>query len=224
MAMNIIRTAAIELSTIPAIAYKQKLSAGGAGVKIHRFDKKATGVFTIDKRTGEGVAYGPVDEKLFPQEAIEEAIEVTQGLPYSKRGKLQVNHEEITREPEDVCEDDGDAIDMVDSDEYNAIIDRYRDEKGKMNYQLMNRDFMAFANKSAVVSDMITRGDVEEDILRFIVKSRATFLSGKKESLTDKETDALIETLEEIDSRSAFKELKQYLRRRLARPSIVDRG
>ncbi|MDL2319237.1 hypothetical protein LJC74_09250, partial [Eubacteriales bacterium OttesenSCG-928-A19] len=61
------------------------------------------------------------------------------------------------------------------------------------------------------------------DILRFIIKSRATYLSGKKESLSDKETDALIETLDEIDPRGAFTELKAYLRRLLARPSVVDR-
>lgn len=224
MTMNIIRTTAVELTTIPALAFKQKLlSAGGAGVKIIRMDKHATGVFTIDKRSGEGVAYGPVDEKLFPQEAVEEAIELTMGLPYEKRGKLNIHAFEAEREPDDVCEDDVEALDMVGSDEYNAIVERYRNEKGKMNYKLMNKDFMQFAGKSKVVGDMIAQGALEEDILRFILKSRATFLSGKKESLSDKEVDALMETLEEMDPRGAFKDLKAYLRRQLARPSVVDR-
>jgi len=50
-----------------------------------------------------------------------------------------------------------------------------------------------------------------------VVKSRATFLSGKKESLEDGEVAALIETLDEIDPRSAFKELAAYLKRLLAK-------
>ena len=56
--MNIIRTTAVELAAIPAIAYKQKLSAGGAGIKIFRLDTDASAVFSIDRRTGEAVPYG----------------------------------------------------------------------------------------------------------------------------------------------------------------------
>jgi hypothetical protein len=43
--MNIIRTTAVELSLIPAIAYKQKLASGGAGIKLFRLDQDATAVF-----------------------------------------------------------------------------------------------------------------------------------------------------------------------------------
>ncbi|MDL2225246.1 hypothetical protein LJC20_03435, partial [Eubacteriales bacterium OttesenSCG-928-M02] len=83
--MNIIRTQAIELTTIPAIAYKQKLQSGGAGIRILRLDQDASGIITLDKRTGEGVPYGPLDEALFPQEAIDEAIDATVGMPFSAR-------------------------------------------------------------------------------------------------------------------------------------------
>lgn len=220
--MYIIRTPAVELSTIPALAYKQKLlAAGGAGVKLIRLDQDATAVYTIDRRTGEGEPYGKVDEKLFPREAVEEAIELTLGIPYSKRGKLNVKAFETQKEREDVAEDDGDDIDMVGSDEYEAICERYGDEKGKLNYQLLNKDFIQFASKSKVVGEMIASGAQEDNIVRFIVKSRATFLTGKKESLSDKETDALIETLDEINPRSAFKELKSHIRRQLAKPSAA---
>lgn len=216
--MNIIRTAAVELTTIPALAYKQKLlAAGGSGVKIMRLDREAHAVFTIDKRTGEGQPYGKVDAKLFPEEAIAEAIDLTVGLPYAKRGKLSIKAAEAEREKEDVTEEDGEAIDMVGSEEYEAFIDRYCDEKGKLNYALMNKDFIQFASKSKVVSEMVAKGALEEEILHFIVKSRATFLSGKKESPSDREVDALMETLDEIDPRSAFKETRSYIRRLLAR-------
>jgi hypothetical protein len=120
-------------------------------------------------------------------------------------------------DPEDVTEEQVDALDMVDSDEYKAIISRYSNEIGKLNYALMNKDWIQFAAKSKSVGEMVAKNSSDGDILRWIVKSRATMLSGKKESLDDKQVDALIESLDEIDPRSAFKELKAFLRRRLAR-------
>ena len=215
--MNIIRTSAVELSSIPAIAYKLKLQAGGAGLKLFRLDTEATAVFTIDKRTVSVTPYGPYNAELFPEEAVREAYDLTQGLPYSARGKINVKVFETKADAEDVTEEEVEAVDMVDSDEYDAIVDRYSDENGKMNYQLMNKDFIQFAAKSKVVQEMVASKRLEADILTFIIKSRATFLTGKKDSLSDKEVAALIETLDEIDPRGAFKELKAHIRRMLAK-------
>ena len=218
--MNIIRTQAVELCSIPAIAYKQKLSAGGAGLKLHRLDSNETAVFDIDRRTGEAKPYGPHNnkEKLFPEEALREALELTRGLPYSARGKIEVKgFTTMATEPEDVTEDLVEAVDMVDSDEYQAIVTRYSDEQGKLNYTLMNKDFIQFAAKSKTVDELVAKHASEEDILLFIIKSRATFLSGKKESLDETQVAKLIETLDEIDPRSAFKELKAWIRRMLAK-------
>lgn len=213
--MNIIRTAAVELSTIPAIAYKQKLASGGAGIKLHRLDSEAVAVFTIDRRTGGPVPFGPVDAALFPEAAALEALEITVGMPYSARGKLKVSGIE-KKEAEDVTEAEADAIDMVDSDEYVAIVERYSDEKGKINYPLMNKDFIQFAAKSKLVGELVVKKALEDEIVRHIVKNRAAHLANKKDSLTDAETDKLIETLDEIDPRSAFKELKNHIRRMLS--------
>lgn len=215
--MNIIRTPAVELTAIPAVAYKQKLASGGSGLKILRLDQDASAVFTIDRRTGDSAPYGKVDSELFPDTAVDEALEATSGLPYSSRGKIRITSFELPAEEEDVQEDDTEKIDMVGSDEYKAIVDRYSDEKGKMNYQLMNKDFIQFAAGSKVVASMVADKADPKDILHFIVKSRATLIANKKESLSDKEIDALIETLDEIDPRSAFKELNNYIRRLLAR-------
>jgi hypothetical protein len=215
--MNIIRTKAVELQVIPAIAYKQKLASGGAGVKIMRMDCDKSAVYTIDKRTGEAVPYGTVDEEVFPMEAFDEAIELVGGLPYSSRGNIKITVFEENRE-EDVVEDaPEDQVDMTLSDEYIAIVERYSDEKGKLNYQLMNKDFIQFASKSKVVNDMAGNMATQEEILLFVIKSRATFISGKKESLDDESVKLLIETLDEIDPRSAFKELKAHIKRILAR-------
>jgi len=215
--MNIIRTTAVELTLIPAIAYKQKLSSGGSGIKIHRLDQDAAVVFTIDRRTGEGQPYGKCDAGLFPDQAVDEALELTSGLPYTSRGKLNIKVFEEVKESEDVTETEIEKVDMVNSDEYQALIQRYTNEKGKLNYSLMNKDFIQFASKSKVVGTMIADKTAVSDILLFIVKSRATFLSGKKESLSDSDTAALIETLDEIDPRSAFKELTAYIKRMMAK-------
>ena len=215
--MNIIRTMAVELSEIPAIAYKQKLSAGGAGIKLLRLDQDAFAVFTIDRRTGEAVPYGSYDPELFTDEALAEALELTSGLPYTARGKLRVTVFEDEAQAEDVAETELEKVDMVNSDEYKAIIQRYTNEKGKLNYPLMNKDFIQFASKSKVVAGMAAEKTTAEAIVLFIVKSRATFLSGKKESLSDQDTAALIETLDEIDPRSALKELTAYIKRQLAK-------
>lgn len=213
--MNIIRTKAVELTVIPALGYKQKLAQGGSGLKILRMDKEASAVATIDKRTGEPEYYGSVDENIFPMEAFDELMELTCGLPYSARGKVKLV---IIEEPEaDDVPDEPEKMCMLDSIEYQAITERYMDEKGKMNYQLMNKDFIKFAAKSKTVSDMVGNMAKTEEILNFIVKSRASFIAGTKESLGDSETNSLIETLDEIDPRSAFKELKLHIKRMLAK-------
>ncbi|MCL2699938.1 MAG: hypothetical protein FWE68_06455 [Defluviitaleaceae bacterium] len=214
--MNIIRTKAVELSSIPAIAFKLKLSSGGAGLKLIRLDCETTAVATIDKRSGEAVIEPRTDMGLFPAEAFCEAIELTCGLPYSSRGKISV-HVSEKLETEEVGEEAPEKIDMVDSDEYKAITDRYSDEKGKMNYSLMNKDFIQFASKSKTVADMVAANASPDEIVAFVVKSRATFITGKKESLPDPMVTALINTLDEIDPRSAFKELKAHIKRMMAR-------
>ena len=216
--MNIIRTTAVELSAIPAIAYKQKLSAGGAGIKILRLDQDAAAVFEIDRRSGEGNAFGAYDAALFPDEAVAEALELTSGLPYTARGKLKVTvFEEEAVDADDVGETETEKADMVNSDEYQAILERYSNEKGKLNYPLMNKDFIQFASKSKVVATMVDAKAPVADIILFVVKSRTALLAGKKDSLDNAEAAALIETLDEIDPRSAFKELSAHIKRLLAK-------
>ena len=215
--VNIIRTKAVELTIIPAIAYKQKLASGGAGIKVLRIDGDQSAVCTVDKRTGDLIPYGSFDESLFPFEAFDEAFELTNSLPYSARGTIKVSPVAIDSGLDVIEEAPIEQTDMTLSDEYQAIIDRYSDEKGKLNYTLMNKDFIQFAAKSKVVATMIGEGASQDEILTFIVKSRATTFANKKESLDDNLVALLIETLDEIDPRSAFKELKAHIIRMQAR-------
>ncbi|MCL1904340.1 MAG: hypothetical protein FWF94_07975 [Oscillospiraceae bacterium] len=211
---NIIRTKAVELSVIPAIAYKQKIEEGSA-IKILRLDKNESAVCSIDKRTGETLPFGKVDKSLFPAEAFDEAIEMTCGAPYTARGNINIDVSKYEPPAEDVLPEE--KTDMVNSEEYIAIVERYKDERGRMNYTLMNKDFIQFAAKSKVVSEMLSNKAGVEEIVLFIVKSRATVIAGKKQSVDDNEVSALIETLDEIDPRSAFKELKDWIKKQLSR-------
>lgn len=214
--MNIIRTKAVELSAIPAVAYKQKLTSGGAGIKIMRAGGQ-TAVCTIDKRTGDMTPYRAFDETLFPADAFDEAFELTNSLPYSARGNIQVLEIENVQ-PGDVSEQaPAEQVDMTLSPEYKAIVERYSDEKGKLNYTLMNKDFIQFAAKSKTAAKLAEEGAGQDEIVEAIVKSRAAEISGQKESLDNGSVKLLIETLDEIDPRSAFKELKAHVNRMLAK-------
>ncbi|MCL2379130.1 MAG: hypothetical protein FWC77_08405 [Defluviitaleaceae bacterium] len=219
--MNIIRTKVVELEMIPAVAYKIKLKSGGSGIKMHRTDQDMTVFAEVDKRTGDIIIDGRVNESLFPYPAFDEAMDLLAGLPYSARGKVKIMVSDEV-EDDEVCTDGAKddlptACKMLESDEFNAIIDRFSDESGKLNYALMNKQFMQFAQTSKVVGEMIGRRDSENDIRLFVLKNRAAFLANKREHLSDDEAKALLEALNEINPRSAFKELNLYIRKRMAR-------
>ena len=217
--MNIIRTKAVELSTIPALAYKQKLASGGAGIKILLGDGQ-TAVCTIDKRTAEMIPYGSFDESDFPMDAFDEAFELTNSLPYSARGSIRLVAVEEAQ-PEDVSESaPEDQVDMTLSPEYTAIVDRYSDEKGKINYTLMNKDFIQFAAKSKTVANLVSDNASQDAVLEEIIKNRAGEIAQRKESLDEDSVRLLIETLDEIDPRSAFKELTAFIKRSLSKNKL----
>ena len=222
--MNIIRSKVVELNCIPAIAYKIKLKDGGSGIKIHRTDRNETAFAELSKETGQAIYNARVNVKFFPPEAFEEAVELLVGQAYSGRGKvhivasekaddneIEVPEHEAPGTHEDAC------ANAVDSDEFKAIIDHYSDASGKMNYKLMNKQFIQFAARSKAVTDMVANRASEKDILLHIVKNRAAHLAEKREFLPDEEALALIDAIEDIDHRGAFKDLKLHIRKMSAR-------
>ena len=218
--MNIIRTKVVELEAAPVVAYKIKLKSGGSGLKLHRTDQNATIFAEVDKRTGDIIIDGRVDQELFPYAAFDEASDLLAGLPYSARGKVKILVSDEVDDEEVCCDSQAgqelpSAAQMVESPEFKAIIDRFSDENGKLNYALMNKQFMQFAQTSKVVSEMMGRQESEKDIRLFVLKNRAAFLANKREHLADDEAVALMDALDEINPRSAFKELNLYIRRRL---------
>ena len=212
-----IRTEAVKTTTIPGMAFKQKLQAGGAGITIITPDDRAT--FTINKRDGSCVPYGKVDTSVFTEAVVNEVLELTKGLPYRRLGKITKVHldapcEETSTEHE--VEDDKVDIDIISSKEYAAFIEMYSDKKGRFSHQLMNKELMQFAAKSGVVGKKLAEKEDVDVIVRYVVKSKAATLARNKEMSEDMLT-AFIETIDSICTRSAFKELNAYLRGRLSR-------
>ena len=222
--MNIIRSKVVELNTIPAIAYKIRLKDGGSGIKIHRTDHNETAFAELDKRSGGVVANPRNKAEFFPQEAFDEAIEELVGSAYSARGKVNIVISETVEDGE-IEVPEGEApgthqdatANVVDSEEFIAITDMYSDEWGKLNFQLMNKQFIQFASRNKTVAEMIADRAGENDILLRILQNRAAFLAGKRDFMSDEEAAALLDVLDDMCRRSAFKELKLHLRKMMGR-------
>ena len=135
-----IRTKIVELSTIEAAAYRQKLRDGKSGIVILRYDTSQPGLASVNRRTGTPEPSANTNLETFPIEAFQEAIELTSGMPYSRRGavKLSGNPEAVDTEesPEELA--------TVDSAEYEAIVKAYTNKKGELSYELLNKDFIQF--------------------------------------------------------------------------------
>ena len=138
-----IRTKAVKLTVIPAIAFRQKLQAGGSGITILRSDVKQPGIASISKTSGEAIPNKQTDIKKYPMEAFKEAMELTKGLPYKKQRTIKANEKLFMKEHQEEYEIKDEEV-IINSDEYQKIIDRYSDKNGKLSYDLMNKDFIKF--------------------------------------------------------------------------------
>jgi len=207
-----IRTVTVKLNSLAGLAYKQKLVAGGAGLAIITPGERAA--YTINKRDGKAVPYGPVNEIVFTDAVVNEALEATRGLPFKRLGKVTKVYDDIhcDESPAELeTDDDKPSIDVVGSKAYLEFIMEYTDNKGQFSYQLMNRDLMKFANRSRVVGDMFAAAESDVKIMRYIVRSKAVGLAGIK-SMDDDFLVAFINTFDSMNTRSAFKELNAHIR------------
>jgi len=212
-----IRTEIVKLNSMTGLAYKQKLTAGGTGLAIITPNDRAA--FSINKRDGSVVPYGEVDAITFTGEVIEEALELTKGLPYRRLGKVTKVYDdshcdETSAELE--TEDDEPSVCVIASKEYAGFIKEYTDKNGKFSYQLMNRDLMKFADRSSVVDNMVSEGESGDAILRYIVRSKVVSIARTK-AVEDAFLTTFIETFDSMNTRSAFKELNAHIRAKMGK-------
>jgi hypothetical protein len=209
----VIRTKIVELSSIEAVAYRQKLRNGKAGIVILRYDSEQPGLASVNRRAGNPEPSANTNLEVFPLEAFQEAIELTSGMPYSRRGavKLSGYKEEVGTE-----EETPEEVATVDSAEYEAIVNAYTNKKGELSYELLNKDFIQFAKSSKLVGDMVANRASVDDIRDHVVRVKLESLTGNRD-LTAAQTSRIVEMLDEVSPRYVFRELNDEIIRMLSR-------
>ncbi len=211
-----IRTNTVTLSVVPALAYRQKLASGGSGIVIVRADQTQPGVASISKTSGEPILAANTPSDVYPIEAFAEAIELTAGMPYRKQGKPRIVAQDLQQvEVIDEAEGPEEAVPeaevVVDSAEYQAIVDAYTDKKGRLSYDLLNKELIQLAHDSEMVQRMLVAGDSEDQIRLFVVGNRFRAITGNRD-LSDEQVLKMAELLDEVSPKGVFKEFNAKLR------------
>ena len=208
-----IRTEIVELTTIKAIAFRQKLMAGGAGVTVIRYDYDQPGIASISKTSGEAIPAANTPKDMYPQEVFNEAIKLTYGMPYKKRGMVKVDKaaavEEVAPEP---AEEETEEEVVIDSRDYQKLVDHYTDKNGKLSYELINKDLIKFAHSSKTVHSMLEKGDSVKKIRTYIFSTKFRNVTGDKK-LSEAQAVKMGELLDEVSPKSLFKPLDSELRK-----------
>ena len=207
-----IRTDIVKLTVIAAVAFRQKLMAGGAGVTVLRYDTAQPGIASISKTSGQAIPAANTPADKYPPEVFNEAIRLTFGMPYKKRGNVKLTKEtveEVAPEPaEEVTEEEV----VIDSREYQKLVDYYTDKNGKLSYELLNKDLIKFAHASKTVRGMLDEGESVKKIRTYIVCSKFRSVIGNRK-LTEAQVLKMAELLDEVSPKSVFKTLDAELRK-----------
>ena len=209
-----IRTKAVKLSIIPAIAFRQKLSSGGSGITLLRSDVKQPGIASISRTSGEAIPNKQTDLKKYPMDAFKEALELTKGLPYKKQKSVKADEKLFMEQHKEDDKFTEEEI-IIDSAEYQKIIDRYSDKNGKLSYDLMNKDFIKFLKSSSTVRDMIDEGKSAAAIRNYVISHKIKNITGN-DKLTAKELKKIVELLDEVSPKGVYKDLDNEIRRLLS--------
>lgn len=211
----IVRTKLVELSTLAAAAYRQKLQEG-SGVVILRYDTTQPGFASISRKTGEPIPASNTNLELYPLEAFQEALELTGGMPYSRRGKVQLSGESPAEAASAAVEEPlTENFAVVDSAEYQTIVDTYTNKKGELSYDLLNKDFIQFAKSSKIVADMAANQVSLDDLRNYIIKVKLETLTGNP-NLTPDRMNQIVDLLDEVSPRFVFRELNDELKKMLS--------
>ena len=179
---------------------------------IYREDSAQLGIASISKTSGEAIPTANTPKKLFPLDAFQEAITLTAGLPYKNQGNVQVKGEPLTAEAVQVLEAQVEEEVIVDSTEYQMIVDHYTDKDGKLSYTILNKDMIKISHSSSRVRKKLEEGQSIEEIRLYVVGTKFRNITGNKD-LTDEQVLKIVELLDEVSQKSVFKEFNEELRR-----------
>ena len=206
-----IRTETVTLTVIEAVAFRQKLKAGGSGITILRYDIAQPGIASISKTSGEAIPTDNTPADLYPAEAFSEAIKLTAGMPYKKRSGVRLTKKKVEEVAPEATEEIAEEV-VIDTDEYQKLVDNYTDKNGKLSYDLLNRDLIRFAHSSKTVSKMLEEGASVKKTRTYIVCTKFRTVIGNKK-LTEAEVLKMAELIDEVSPKSAFKALDSELRK-----------
>ncbi len=212
--IKMVRTELVKLSTVPGSAYRQKLAKGGAGIVILRKDSQQPGIASISKKTGEAIISDNTPAKLYPAEAFKEAVELTAGLPYSKRKGVQLKGNCFREVASAKDEKPEKAEVIIDSSEYQKIVDNYTDKKGKLSYELLNKDLIQLTHRSSKARELIANQASVAEVRNYVVGAKFRSITGNSE-LTDAQVKLMAELLDEVYPKGVFKELNDDIRKSL---------
>ena len=207
-----IRTDVVSLTVISAVAFRQKLTSGGSGVTILRYDAQQPGIASISKTSGDPIPAANTPADLYPEEAFKEAITLTAGMPYSKRCAVRLEEKAAVDAAPEATEEVTADDPVVDSAEYQKIVAQYTDKNGKLSYELLNRDLIKFAHASKTVRGMIGEGASTKQVRTYIIAAKFRAVTGSRK-LTDEQAVAMGKLLDEVSPKSVFRQLDAELRR-----------
>ena len=208
-----IRTSTVQLTMISAVAYRQKLVSGGAGITIWGYNVRQPGLASISKTSGEAIPTANTPLEYYPPEAFAEAIKLTAGLPYKNLGKVQLP-EGLAVEPEEAEEAPAqpEIEAVIDSAEYQRVVDAYSDKDGRLSYTLLNKVLIQTAKASGQVRLMIEDHASLEEIRLQVVKAKLRSVS-RNPALTDEQVQLMIELLDEISPKGVLRPLNEEIRK-----------
>ena len=209
-----IRTNVVDLTVIPAAAYRQKLPTGGAGIVILRSDVKQPGIASISKTSGKAIPSANTPAESYPAEAFQEAIALTAGLPYHRQGSVRYVSRKLKEEQDKPAPELEEYEAVVDSREYAAVVERFTDKNGKLSYELLNREFIKFAHSSSKVREMLEAHRSVEAIRLYIAGAKFRSITGN-DKLTDAQVLKIAELLDEASPKGVFRDLNKELRAKL---------
>jgi hypothetical protein len=223
----VIRTRLVEISSLEAVAYRQKLRGGQSGVVILRSDTAQPGLALLNHQSGQPDPAANTPAALFyPLEAFQEALELTSGLPYSSRGPVRSPAavpgapaaavvDAPAASPELAEEPSSADLATVNSADYQAIVKAYTNKKGEISYELLNKALIQAARSNPYVSELVARSASEAEIRDHVVKANFEAVTGNR-AISQAEVNAILELLDAVSPRSVLRDLNEELRRILA--------
>ena len=207
-----IRTNVVELTTIPAVAYRQKLPAGGSGVTICRYGEKQCGIASVSTRSGKAIPADNTPLELYPPEAFEEALALTRGLPYKRAGKVTVLKKSF-KEQEPKAAEEEPPVDMA---AYDMLTARYTDKTGKLSYELISKDLIKLLKSSSVARGLVAEQASPAKIRNYVVGAKFRDVTGNKE-LTDRQVKQLADLLDNVYAKGIFTDLNAEIHKALGK-------